>query len=127
MFWLVESPPPTEEVTVNMNVGGFRVETRLATLRKFEHSVIAQMFPPGRWFTEGLFDREQSRFIDRNGEAFIYVLDHLRGKTIMPSDRSLMDRLMDDAEFYGLWELQQKVHNHDLNCREIWIIFEDME
>lgn len=119
--------PAAEEVAVNMNVGGIRFETRLATLRKFEDSVIADMFPPRRWFAEGLFDRDQLRFIDRNGEAFSFILDHLRGKTVLPSDRYLMDRLMDDAEFYGLWELQQKVYDHDLNCREVWLIFEDME
>lgn len=50
---------------------------------------------------------QNSHFLDRNSDSFSLVLDHLRGcELFKPSDRNLFERLIEDAEFFELEDLQ---------------------
>jgi hypothetical protein len=85
---------------VSINVGGTVFTTTVETLRQEQGSMLDVMFS-GR-FHLGT-DREGNYFLDRDGEAFGYILSYLRTGTL-PEDISAMTlrRLKVEADYYGL-------------------------
>ena len=82
-----------------VNVGGTKYQTTLATLTKYEGSMLcalAEAFAASD---------EEVLFIDRDGPCFRYVLNYLRdpfAKPLFPRDPAERDQLRREADFYGL-------------------------
>ncbi len=77
----------SQNVALKLSVGGVRYDTTLATLTRYEDSMLATMFS-GRWDLPVTDDG--CKLIDRNGTSFGYILDYLRGsltQSLLPSDR----------------------------------------
>ena len=97
----------TFEKIVTLNVGGSRYTTTLSTLTKYPDSMLGAMFS-GR---HALVQQEDgSYFIDRDGEAFSYILSYLRDSNIVLAlvptfMMGLRLRLEYEARFYQLQEL----------------------
>ena len=74
-----------------LSVGGVHYETTLATLTSVEGSMLATMFS-GRWTLP--ITSDDRKLIDRNGEAFAFVLAYLRGNNegLLPNNRQMLDQ-----------------------------------
>ncbi|CAD7696900.1 unnamed protein product [Ostreobium quekettii] len=103
--------PPWEhgqevDSAIVVNVGGVNYTTTVATLKAVESSYFSLML-------NGLWEPARTRggdiFVDRNGELFGYVLEHLRAEchrepdTLqLPDDLDTLNALLREAEFYRL-------------------------
>jgi hypothetical protein len=80
-----------------------------------EDSILAKMFSDDSPFGAILVDQEQRPFIDRDGDISAHVLDYLRRSGRFVGAQALwhgeLERLHDDAEFYGLAGLVQGCEN----------------
>lgn len=89
---------------VNLNVGGKKFTTTINTLTKYEDS----MFPV---LLSGKFKENPANeiFIDRDGQAFKYIMTFLRnGEYIAPSDPAMQKLVNCEIEYYGLTCLLNK-------------------
>ncbi|KAL9951581.1 hypothetical protein ACROYT_G044265 [Oculina patagonica] len=83
---------------LNLNVGGHRFSTSLATMNKDPGSMLHAMFS-GRFETKP--SEDGSYFIDRDGTHFRYILNYLRtGQLVVPEDKVVRRELLTEAEFY---------------------------
>ena len=73
-----------EKITID--VGGFLYCTTSQTLRKFP-------------FFAALKDGD---FIDRDGTYFQYILNAMRGSSIVPPDPHVAEHIREEAYYYGL-------------------------
>uniref|UniRef100_A0A6B2LF27 Potassium channel tetramerisation-type BTB domain-containing protein n=1 Tax=Arcella intermedia TaxID=1963864 RepID=A0A6B2LF27_9EUKA len=80
-----------------MNVGGRCFETTLPTLRRYPSSWLASQFS-GSPRAPFIFDDSGRVFLDRDGEAFSYVLEYLRSPDtwILPSDTYLKEKVFNE-------------------------------
>ena len=86
--------------TVKLNVGGQVFTTSLETMKKDAGSMLNAMFS-GRFDTKPAEDG--SYFIDRDGTHFRYILNYLRtGKLILPEDKVLKKEVLEEARFYQI-------------------------
>jgi len=97
----VEAVKASTNDPILLDIGGVRFRTTLATLRRDENSLLAQMFS----ITGFQLDREPdgSYFMDRDGTHFRYILNYMRGcfnHDGLP--RSTIVALANEAEFYQL-------------------------
>ncbi|KAK9830678.1 hypothetical protein WJX74_002057 [Apatococcus lobatus] len=93
---------------VELSVGGSKFATTRATLTRDPESMLARMFdgglPPCQKDSKGRY------VIDRNGTAFGYVLDYLRGEpTRSPNTSQERSQLLADAESFQLQGLQAQL------------------
>jgi len=83
---------------VNLNVGGKKFKTTVDTLTKYEDSIFPVLLS-GK-FKE---DPEKEIFIDRDGQAFKYIMTFLRnGEYIAPSDPAMQKLVMCEIDYFGL-------------------------
>ena len=108
------------EKVVTLDVGGTKYRTTLSTLTKYPDSMLGAMF-------SGRHDLPQqedgSYFIDRDGEAFKYVLMYLRDSDLCfdvlydadqsslpsPLTKPLLKQIAYEAEYFQFKELETKV------------------
>ena len=78
---------------VKFNIGGTPfTEVTIATLNNDKKSFLSKMFSSGDNF-KPLVEDDGRIFIDRDGEAFMHVIDYLRnGKTMLPEFHGNRDR-----------------------------------
>ncbi|KAK9830843.1 hypothetical protein WJX74_009566 [Apatococcus lobatus] len=100
---------------VELSVGGAKFTTTRATLTREPESMLARMFdgglPPCQKDSKGRY------VIDRNGTAFGYVLDYLRGEpTRSPYTSQERSQLFADAEYYQLQGLQAQLAANGALC-----------
>jgi hypothetical protein len=92
---------------IRLNVGGTCYCTTLATLHKENLSLLGGIFGADggniqcgevlSLLPDGTY------FLDRDGHLFRFVLDYLRsGKVTLPEPFSELDRLREEAKFFGL-------------------------
>ncbi|KAL8617689.1 hypothetical protein ACOMHN_064943 [Nucella lapillus] len=89
---------------VELNVGGTRYTTSVATLLKEEGSTLKVMFSGQHALTP---DKDGSYFIDRDGTHFRHILNFLRDgpaslQHLPPHDMRLLSELRTEAEFYQM-------------------------
>uniref|UniRef100_A0A914VWB9 BTB domain-containing protein n=1 Tax=Plectus sambesii TaxID=2011161 RepID=A0A914VWB9_9BILA len=107
---------------IKLSVGGIRYETTAATLTSVEGSMLATMFS-GRWPLP--LTSDGCILIDRNGEAFAFVLTYLRGNNdgLLPTDRNMLDQLRDEAAYFNLPGLLTQIDAHDMNSRRVVLVY----
>jgi hypothetical protein len=89
------------EDAVTLNVGGKFYSTTLRTLCAHHGSVLAQMFSAPMAVHRDM--RDQTLFIDRNGDVFGLILDYLRsGVLVVPRDPVEYAVLRREISYYGL-------------------------
>lgn len=89
-----------------LNVGGFFFTTSRETLELQEG-----------YFRSLIQSNEDSYFIDRDGTHFRHVLNYLRGSSVVPSDRSALEELLTEADYFGLVGLKLRIE-HRLQSTE---------
>jgi len=86
---------------ITLNVGGTRYTTSLGALSRFPESVLCKMFA-------GAFslkpESDGSYFIDRDGQAFRYILNYLRdGVLFTPTDSEWIEKqLLMEATYFQI-------------------------
>ncbi|CDW57112.1 BTB [Trichuris trichiura] len=123
---------------IELNVGGEKYQTTLATLTKDSNSVLSRQLlalesprdssPPPADDTErdsviSCFS-SGSYFIDRDGKLFRYVLEYLRnGKLILPESFNEYEALYEEARFFNvdglLQEIQERIAYRAKSARDI--------
>lgn len=88
---------------VFLNVGGHAFETTASTLSRAEYFDALM-----RWHSEAT----QPIFLDRDGRYFIYILNFLRGSSVLPDDIEIIKHLIVEADFYNLNDLLEKLRSH---------------
>jgi N-acetylneuraminic acid mutarotase len=92
-----------QEGYVDLNIGGYRFQTSMQTLRRLSHSFFDAYFS-GRYVKDVCDDG--SIFIDRDGEHFGHVLEYMRGGVVSVAEpgaqpsMSLLRALKRDFDFY---------------------------
>jgi len=90
---------------IKLNVGGHNFHTSVETLTRYPESMLAAMFR-GK-FSESTDDEI---FIDRDGEAFRYILAFLRNGTyIAPRDPAVQRLVRAEIQYFQLTELYKSV------------------
>jgi len=88
-----------EKSIIKLNVGGhFFCTTRTTLLRvkgSFFESYLSDRFA-------ATMDSEGRLFIDRDGVRFRHILNFLRNNTLLLSNRSLLQEILEEAHYYGL-------------------------
>jgi len=88
---------------IELNVGGTHFTTYKSVLCKHKESMLAAMFSGRHPFTK---DSNGHYFIDRDGEAFGYILNFLRrDEMLWPKNPILKKGVKLDLEFFGLSHL----------------------
>eukprot|EP01084_Bolivina_argentea_P016174 30288_1 len=102
---------PTSTNPIVLNVGGVRFWTTLDTLLAIKDSYFEKMFG-GRFNTNPVL-ADGSYFIDRDGEFFMYILNHLRSgiKVVLPDKVIHLKKLQVEADYYNLSTLVDLVKN----------------
>ena len=98
----------TFDKVIYLNVGGSRYTTTLSTLTKYPDSMLGAMFSRRHALVQ---QEDGSYFVDRDGEAFSYILSYLRDSNIVLAlvptfMMELRLRLEYEARFYQLRELE---------------------
>lgn len=89
---------------ISLDVGGSIFCTTLSTLRRYDGSFFSGI-------CSGHFDLSNSFFIDRDPFGFEYVLNFMRGSVLqIPDNKALIDKLVDDIDYYQLPQMLQCVH-----------------
>lgn len=94
---------------INLNVGGKRFTTTLATLRRSASgSCLKRMFSRKAGLPPAYKDRDGAYVIDRDGRHFHHILNHLRDGSL-PEKLSQTERreLWREADFFGLEKLRE--------------------
>jgi N-acetylneuraminic acid mutarotase len=92
-----------QEGRVELNIGGYRFETSVQTLRRLPHTFFDAYFS-GRYAQDICADG--SIFVDRDGEHFGHVLEYLRDDCLSVAepgaqpDMSLLHALKQEFDFY---------------------------
>eukprot|EP00803_Ostreobium_quekettii_P005626 evm.model.scf_966.6 EVM.evm.TU.scf_966.6 scf_966:37318-42868(-) len=111
---LARTPSQEADAAMVVNVGGVKYTTTVATLKAVESSYFSLML-------NGLWEPARTRggdiFVDRNGELFGYILEHLRGQCHrepdtfqLPDDLDTLKALLREAEFYRLPALVSRLN-----------------
>jgi hypothetical protein len=87
-----------------VNVGGTRFSTTKTTL--CSHSDFFAAALQSGVFREGCDDSSEF-WVDRSSEAFPIILDFMRCGVLLCNDRSLLAKVILDADFYGMRKLLQ--------------------
>ena len=88
-----------------VNVGGVLHTTTLGRLTSVQRSALKQLVEDRK-----ATDTDGRLFIDRDGDMFRHVLDHLRDRTApLPDDAFTLRRVASEAKFYGVVSLAQAV------------------
>ena len=96
------APLATPEI-VRLNVGGRAFITTRSTLCAVPGSMLAVKFQVPNRFGPPLMDEMGAVFLDRDPDSFAVVLDYLRrGRLIGAPRDGLLERVRDDAEYFGL-------------------------
>jgi hypothetical protein len=93
---------------VLLDVGGVFYTTSLTTLTSQPDSMLAGMFS-GRFPLEK--DENDRIFIDRSGALFGIILDWLRNGTLPSLQAQEKQRLLKEADYYGLQQLIKELKN----------------
>jgi hypothetical protein len=92
-----------QEGRVELNIGGYRFETSVQTLRRVPHTFFDAYFS-GRYAQDVCNDG--SIFVDRDGEHFGYILEYMRDGVVSVAEAdayptvSLLRALKCEFEFY---------------------------
>lgn len=109
--------PDQEEsgALVELNVGGTSYTTSLSTLTQKPDSHLASLFEPSKPALGK--DSGGKFFLDRDGALFRHVLDYLRNqRLVLPEGFKEAERLKQEANFYGLPELEKAVDEQSRSC-----------
>jgi hypothetical protein len=88
-----------QESVVELNVGGQRYSTSLATLRRCPGTMLDAMFS-GRY--EVKRSEDGSLFIDRDGQWFGYVLEYLRDGVVKAEGRETLRHVKQEFDYFGI-------------------------
>ncbi|XP_051161722.1 BTB/POZ domain-containing protein KCTD12 [Leptopilina boulardi] len=95
---------------VELNVGGVFYTTTLSTLTSEVDSNLSAIFSEKLKLKK---DAKGKYFLDRDGVLFRYVLDFLRNQAlVLPEGFRERDRLVQEADFYGLTNLKKAINEH---------------
>ncbi|PFH36377.1 K+ channel tetramerization domain-containing protein [Besnoitia besnoiti] len=95
---------------VVLNVGGRIHETTAETLLSIPESYFSGLLSEGWRAANKACGRDDTIFVDRNGDRFAYVLDFLRdGVLLCPRDKLLLQGLRLEAKFFALEPLLSEV------------------
>lgn len=100
------SSSPEEVITVC--VGGTLYSTTLGVIMAVPGSYLAVLFGSRHWTPSSLLPDSKTPFINRDGEAFRYVLSYLRSLQgageclLLPDSPQQLQQLQAEADFYGL-------------------------
>mmetsp|Transcript_27567 Transcript_27567/g.30695 ORF Transcript_27567/g.30695 Transcript_27567/m.30695 type:complete len:295 (+) Transcript_27567:3-887(+) len=91
-----------KDVTVKLNVGGRKYQTKTSTLTMYPNSLLARMFCNENLASITQPNSDGEYFIDRNGRYFEYILDFYRiGKMIVPTTVPT-EALQEEIDFFQL-------------------------
>ena len=110
------------EQVVTLDVGGTKYRTTLSTLTKYPDSILEDIFSERQAIPQ---QEDGSYFIDRDGEAFKYILRYLRDRDLCfdylhddrlynsqgqpsPLESSLLKLVAYEAQYFKLRELETK-------------------
>ena len=101
---------------ITLNVGGTIFSTTLTTLGQYRGtSMLAAMFDPESGMEAAMRDTNGAFFIDRNPKAFGAILSYLRtGKLFEAYDGVTMEELLNEAEYFGLTGLADKIKAREI-------------
>eukprot|EP01083_Nonionella_stella_P141336 435246_1 len=112
------SPVCMDMKHVKLNIGGYRYETRLSTLKGAPalYDIICKELKTD--------DNDQWIFIDRNGEPYKHILNYLRdpnaAKYLFPNDMKSRKALESEAEYCGVEALvSQKSQHYIDSCMDL--------
>ena len=97
---------------LHINVGGKVFVTSRKTLCFDPDSMIGKLFSDNNPFGLPSVDANGRVFIDRDGDAFVHVLNYLRrsGNLVgVPTDIALLARIKNEAEYFGLTGLVEQL------------------
>ena len=84
---------------ITLNVGGKKHRTTKSTLSASSNSVLSKMFEGNVSVKPA---KDGSYFIDRDGKHFRYILNFLRDGTVNISDNSIINELLQEAQYYQI-------------------------
>lgn len=105
---LPSAPSGSGNMLISLNVGGANFSTTVPTLAAVETSFFAKLALKAQSRSKSDF------FIDRSGDLFHFVLDHLRSQrygdaeSSLPTDAASLELLAREAAYYNLPALQQR-------------------
>ena len=105
--------PRTMGDVVKLNVGGRIFMTRVGTLCAEPDSMLARWFDPDSHFARPA-EIDGCVFIERDGDLFVYILDHLRGCFNYYPEMNKVEllRLRNEADYYSLGALVEEIDKH---------------
>ncbi|CAL8091000.1 unnamed protein product [Calicophoron daubneyi] len=96
------------DTIIELNVGGKVYATTRQTIEKIPNAYLSTIIHS----KEALKDQERRFFIDRDGALFRYILDFYRyGPASIPRKLPELDRLREEAVFYGLPEMKKHIED----------------
>ena len=107
-----EDADDADDEVLQINVGGKFFVTKRSTLCGFDDSMLAKMFKPDSPFSSLTKDTSGRIFIDRDPEAFEFILLYLmRGAvlTSFPQNDDLLARVVHESDYFGLQELTESL------------------
>lgn len=89
---------------VHLNVGGYWYTTYRSTLAN-----------SNSFFAGLVSDTEESDFfVDRDGTHFRHILNWMRGVTFLPEDDTILQELVQEADFYSLTSMRESI----IRCKQ---------
>ena len=85
---------------ITLNVGGIKYQTTKFTLLKHSNTLFSTMFSKNNFSIKP--PRDGTYFIDRDGTHFRYILNFLRDGFINIGDKSIINELIQEANYYAL-------------------------
>lgn len=105
----VKDDKNTNNIIINLNVGGNKYTTYLSTLLSDNSTMLAKMFS-GKYKLNQ--DREGYYVIDRDGKSFQYILNYLRDNDLSIFNGipiNVCEQLIKEADFYGFDKIKIKL------------------
>ena len=84
-----------------LNIGGTIFHSTLSTLSSKENFF--------KVLCSSSDDNAREFFVDRDGTHFMYILNYLRGSSVLPYEKIVLEKLLQEADFYCLLDLKKNI------------------